>query len=95
MTRLLLALTVLLGISTEGYSQTRPILCGNELFSDIVRENYPALQEAFDQTFVNARAATPRRGQDPLTVNVVVHIVWKEEAENLDESIILDQLRIL
>ena len=28
-------------------------------------------------------------------MNVVVHIVWKEEAENLDESIILDQLRIL
>lgn len=95
MTRLLLVLTFLLGIYTAGQSQTRPIMCGNELFSDMVRDNYPGLQEAFDQTFVNARVATPLRGQDPLTVNVVVHIVWKEEAENLDENIILDQLRIL
>ncbi len=95
MTRLLFALTFLLGIYTAGQSQTRPILCGNELFSDIVRRNYPALQESIDNTFATAQAATPQRGQDPLTVNVVVHIVWKEEAENLDESIILDQLRIL
>ena len=57
MTRLLLALTFLLGIYTTGQSQTRPILCGNELFSDIVRNNYPALQEAFDNTFTTALAA--------------------------------------
>jgi hypothetical protein len=95
MTRLLFSLTFLIGICTAGHSQTRPILCGNELFSDIVRKNYPALQESIDHTFESALAATPQRGQDPLTVNVVVHIVWKEEAENLDVSIILDQLRIL
>jgi len=95
MTRLLFALTFLLGIYTPGQSQTRPILCGNELFSDIVRNNYPALQEAFDNTFTSALTGKPQRGQDPLTVNVVVHIVWKAAAENLDESIILDQLRIL
>jgi len=95
MTRLLFVLTFLLATCTEGQSQTRPILCGNELFSDIVRNNYPALQEAFDNTFTSALAGRPQRGQDPLTVNVVVHIVWKAAAENLDESIILDQLRIL
>ncbi len=95
MTRLLITLTLLLIACAEGQSQTRPILCGNELFSDMVRDNYPVLQEAFDNTFATALAATPQRGQDPLTVNVVVHIVWKEEAENLDESIILDQLQIL
>lgn len=95
MTRLLIALFSLLIACPEGRSQTQPIRCGNELFSAIVRKNYPELQASIDHTFITALAATPQRGQDPLTVNVVVHIVWKEEAENLDESIILDQLRIL
>ncbi|MDZ4749585.1 MAG: M43 family zinc metalloprotease [Saprospiraceae bacterium] len=95
MTRLLFALSFFWMATTNVHSQTRPILCGNELFSDIIRKNYPALQESFDNTFETALVATPHRGQDPLLVNVVVHIVWKEEAENLDESIILDQLRIL
>lgn len=95
MTRLLFALTFLLVACPEGQSQTRPILCGNELLSEIVRDNYPELQEAIDNTFAAALTATPLRGQEPLTVNVVVHMVWKEDAENLDESIILDQLRIL
>jgi hypothetical protein len=95
MTRLLFVLTFLLIACLEGYSQSSPILCGNELFSDIVRDKYPELQEAIDHTFVAAQTATSQRGLDPLTVNVVVHIVWKDEAENLDESIILDQLRIL
>lgn len=76
-------------------AQSSPIVCGNDLFSQMVRKHNPELQDAFDKTFNDARQATARRGQDPLTVNVIVHIVWKEEAENLDESIILDQIRIL
>lgn len=76
-------------------AQSAPIICGNDLFSQIVREQYPTLHEAFNTTFEDALHATPGRGNDPLIVNVVVHVVWKEEAENLDESIILDQIRIL
>jgi hypothetical protein len=76
-----------------GHSQ-QPIICGNSVFSDIVKKNYPDLAEAFQTTFDEALNRSSR-GQDPLTVNVVVHIVWKEEAENLADEIILDQMRIL
>lgn len=78
----------------QAFSQNRPILCGNEIFSDIVRKQYPALDDAFHQTFESAKAHS-YRSAEPLTVHVVVHVVWKTEAENLDESVILDQIRIL
>jgi hypothetical protein len=95
MTRIFLLLSFALIASTAVYAQSRPIICGNEIFSDIVRQQYPDLQEAFESTFESALKAPTLRGNDPLTVNVVVHVVWKEEAENLDESIILDQIRVL
>jgi len=95
MTRIFLLLSFALIASTALYSQSRPILCGNEIFSDIVRQQYPALHDAFEATFESALKSPTQRGNDPLTVNVVVHVVWKEQAENLDDSIILDQIRIL
>ncbi|MCL0138110.1 hypothetical protein M2T37_27915, partial [Klebsiella pneumoniae] len=70
------------------------IRCGNDVFSKIVREQYPELSDAFDATFEQAHQmqATDR---SPLTVNVVVHVVWKNPEENLDDSIILNQMAIL
>jgi len=79
----------------EAQSPVQPVLCGNDLFSDIVRKHYPSLQESFVKTFDAALAAPSSRNLEQLTVNVVVHVVWKNAAENLDDSIILDQLRIL
>lgn len=76
------------------FAQYRPILCGNEVFSDIVKAQYPDLDAAFHQTFETAKAHT-YRSAEPLTVHVVVHIVWNAAEENLDESIVLDQIRIL
>ncbi len=76
------------------YSQNPSFLCGNEIFQDIVRRNYPQLDSSFRSTFDACKSVTSNRSGD-LVVNVVVHIVWKDASENLDESIILDQLRIL
>ncbi len=95
MTKSLLLLTFLWTLSLEAQSPLRPIVCGNEIFSDIVRTNYPSLQESFDKVFNDALVSPAARNLEPLTVNVVVHIVWKNAAENLDDSIILDQMRIL
>lgn len=95
MARIILLISLLCAALTEVQSQSRPVFCGNELFSDIVRNQYPSLQDAFDSTFNEALQASPHRGSDPLTVQVVVHVVWKEAAENLDDHIILDQIRIL
>jgi hypothetical protein len=90
---ILFALTA--SITAFGQQELKPIMCGNDIFSNIVRENHPVLYEAFNTTFDEARHATTRRSEDPLTINVVVHVVWKEEAENLHDSIILNQIQIL
>ena len=83
--------------TTPSNAQTlqRPVLCGNEVFTDILHSRYPALHDAFDQTFHLASRASVQRGNDPLTIPVVVHVVWKEGSENLHDSIILNQIEIL
>ena len=53
------------------------------------------MQESSDKPFDTALATPSSRNFEPLFVNVVVHVVWKNAAENLDDSIILDQMRIL
>jgi hypothetical protein len=70
-------------------------LCGNTLFSDILRTHYPGLQESFDGTFEAVAAMPDLRRQDPLTIQVIVHVVWNQPEENLHDSVILDQFRIL
>jgi hypothetical protein len=60
-------------------------------------QKHPALKAAFDATFEQVRpqgqfAATER---SPLTINVVVHVVWKNPAENLPDSIVLNQIQVL
>lgn len=72
------------------------IICGNELFSTWVKDKYPELKNAFDATFETAKNQRPIvDSRSPLKVKVVVHIVWKNPAENLHDSIIQDQIRIL
>jgi hypothetical protein len=72
-----------------------PIRCGNDLFSDVVREKHPDLHAAFDRAFETARQTGPVADRAPLEIRVVVHVVWKEAAENLADSIIEDQIRVL
>ncbi len=73
----------------------RPILCGNDLFSDLVRTHHPALYTNFNTTFEAARHNPSVSQRSPLTIQVVVHVVWKDEAENLADSIIENQIQIL
>lgn len=89
-------LTLCLFSSLALRAQTAPpaIVCGNEVFSKIVREQYPELNDAFQATFEEAHAPHAD-DRSPLTVNVVVHVVWKASEENLDDSIILNQIAIL
>ena len=82
-------------IPAWGYSQSSHPICGNDLFSAMLRKHYPALQDNVDATFESALHAGTPRNNEPMIVHVIVHVVWKEAAENLDESIILDQIRVL
>jgi len=73
-----------------------PIICGNEVFSHIVQEKYPELDAAFRATFEEAaRKSHAVTQRSPLNVKVVVHVVWNSPAENLADSIILNQIQIL
>ncbi|MEP6647599.1 MAG: zinc-dependent metalloprotease [Saprospiraceae bacterium] len=80
---------------TFGQLPIRPVFCGNEVFSNILKEKYPDLFNAFNETFEDTRTATSKRANDPLDVNVVVHVVWNALKENLDDSIIYNQIDIL
>lgn len=74
------------------------LICGNEVFDHLVKEQYPDLEAAFQQTFEQSAALARKNGaadRTPLTINVVVHIVWKAGAENLADSIIQNQIDIL
>lgn len=96
MKKALLALFIFSSLTLNAQTSTPPtIRCGNEVFSNFVREHYPHLHDAFDATFEQARSAVKASDRSPLTVNVVVHVVWKNPEENLDDSIILDQIAVL
>lgn len=87
-------LVLLLSGGVFAQNAPTPAYCANDLFSHIVRTHHPELARAFDATFEAARQpqASPR---GPLTVNVVVHVVWKDAAENLADDVIYDQIAIL
>ena len=80
-------------------SQTTPlpILCGNEAFDYIIRHQYPALHQAFQSSYEeNLQRRSPAvADRSPLTIRVVVHVVWKNPEENLADSIIHDQIAVL
>lgn len=94
MKKIFLALFTLCSPILNAQTTPPPVICGNEVFSKIVREEYPQLYDDFNTTFEQMREvqATDR---SPLTVNVVVHVVWKNPEENLDDSIILNQIAVL
>lgn len=74
------------------------VLCGNEVFSHLVQTKYPALQQAFEATFQEAAQRARMGGVDDrsaLTIEVVVHVVWKTAAENLPDSVIENQIAVL
>ncbi|MEP6794000.1 MAG: M43 family zinc metalloprotease [Saprospiraceae bacterium] len=86
---------IFLSIGLNAQESIKPVFCGNEIFSKILHEKYPALNDAFNGTFEKIRTTIRSHGNDPLEVNVVVHVVWNAADENLDDSIINNQILIL
>ena len=92
---LLLFGSTLFGIHAQHVSPS--IICGNDVYSRIVREKHPELDAAIRATFEDAKRAGHKevRERSPLTIQVVVHVVWNEAEENLSDDIIEDQIRVL
>jgi hypothetical protein len=97
MTRLFF-LFFLIPFALRAQSPSPRILCGNEVLEHLVHDQYPDLDAAFEQTFEQTRARVQRGSTDDrsvMTINVVVHVVWKTPEENLADSIIANQIAIL
>lgn len=68
--------------------------CGHDLVMYHYEKLYPGFTEAVQRTFdavKNDKEQTYSR-DEILKIDVVFHVVWKEEAENLADSVIFNQL---
>lgn len=98
MKQLLTLLLCTAGLCTlQAQTAPLPIICGNEILSHVVKEKYPELDAAFRTTFEEAKRNGHQaiRERSPLTIQVVVHIVWNDAEENLTDDLIEDQIRVL
>ncbi len=77
------------------FGQTVMPLCGQDLFADVLRHTHPVLAESAEKTYDLANHSGSARSGIPFNIPVVFHVVWKTEEENLPDSVILDQVRIL
>lgn len=96
MTRLLLFAFLLMATFARAQNAPLPVLCGNDAFDYILRHKYPDLHQAFQASFEeNLKRAPAVSNRSPLTIRMVVHVVWKNPEENLADSIILSQIAVL
>lgn len=103
MRKLLLIVLSLIGISSALFGQNKTEFmpfdqCGYRIGIDERSLLYPGYKERIDGILKSAaeKGKLNRGGGVPLyTINVVVHIVYKNAAQNLDDSIILNQIKIL
>lgn len=73
------------------------IICGHDMVSAKMESRYPGYQKSIDKTFEDAKAHSKnlRRPNTTFTIPIVVHVVWNEEEEKIDSSLILSQIDIL
>ena len=74
-----------------GISQTI-MPCLHDLGVHALEQEFPGYKEAVDKTFHDAKNSVSPRIQDIYTIPVVVHVVWKNAAENLPMEDIEDQI---
>jgi hypothetical protein len=68
--------------------------CGHDMVLHMYEKQYPGFLQAYQKTFEEIQnQKEPRYSRNEiLTIDVVFHVVWKEAAENLHDTIILNQL---
>jgi hypothetical protein len=80
------------------YSQLTYIeKCGHDLVLEMYEKQYPGFLHAVKTTFENIRNIknSEYSRNDVYVIDVVFHVVWKENRENLHDSILLNQLAVL
>jgi Pregnancy-associated plasma protein-A/Secretion system C-terminal sorting domain len=87
---------VILTAANAQQPATSPVICGNDIFHHWVESQYPDLHESFEKTMEAVRAQrVGAEDRNELVINVVVHVVWKETAENLSDALIQEQIAVL
>ncbi|MCB9336369.1 MAG: T9SS type A sorting domain-containing protein [Flavobacteriales bacterium] len=71
------------------------IVNDHKLVMDVMENNHPGFSEAVNESFNKAKNQMGIRSGVTLTIPVVVHIVWKNSAENISTQDINDQIDIL
>ena len=70
------------------------IISDHDYVIDYLEKKHPGFKNAYAKTFDDAKTFSNKSGQ-LYTINVVVHVVWNDPSENLDDSIIFNQFEIL
>lgn len=98
--KLLLAGLLMSGVSfaqefnPENYVQNG-IVNDSKLVMDVMENQYPGYKNQVNASFEQAKLAGLAKTGERKTINTVIHVVWKEAAENLPDSVILRQMEIL
>ena len=95
MTKLLLPVCLFVAAIAGAQQSAMPVFCGNEALNYIVQNQYPELHKTFQTSFEENLHRHPVTDRSPVTIRVVVHVVWKNPEENLADSIILNQIAVL
>lgn len=81
------------------YAQEQRTICGYDYLIETMADQDPNFMEAYQKHFEEFKAIGENSNQrgTVLTIPVVFHIVWhtNRPEENLDDSVVLDQLRVL
>jgi len=77
--------------------KSQPVVCGYDIVLEKLEQegklkNYSRIFEAAKLRGAESRQA---RNEEIYTIPVVVHVVWKEEEQNLPDSVILSQIEVL
>lgn len=71
--------------------------CGHSLLMMQMEEAYPGYQERVSRIFAEAKlnGEFARSNDEVYKIKVVVHVVWREEEENIHDSLIISQIETL
>ena len=82
-----------------GSSYAQRAYCGQQKAMNQLTNKLPNFQDAVQQTFEDAQwqyqNTAQSRSNELLTVNVVVHVVYNTEVQNIPDELIHEQMAIL
>ena len=87
---ILAIISLLLVLSFKSYSQSKDLECGLDV---VVKKHYAAISSYNQRN--NAKIASNATLTEPVTIPVVVHIVWHEAVQNITDAQVKSQIDAL